>query len=398
MSKRIKALVEPSLLIWARKTSGLSETDAAKRIGVETETLKQWEDNQDKPTLAQLRKVSQVYRRHFSLFYLPKPPKDFDPLKDFRKLHGKEEEIASPALLFEMRLAQERHQIFKELMIDLGEEKFSLEYVFTAHGNPEDVADNLRARLRITPQEQMQWRQSSEAYNYWRVALERLGVSVSQTGAIPLEEMRGFSISDDYCPAIVVNSKDYPNGRLFTLLHEFTHVGLHNGGICLPLMLPKDRDDDLSLEKFCNHVAGAILLPSGILLNHEIVKSRDHQKSHWDDEELKELSNTFKVSQEVLLRRLLLLGRTTEAFYRKKRDEIIKHYAELPPRHLPMVKYHNKIVSNLGVPYISTVLRAHNQDIISSSELSSYLGVKLNHLPKIETAMTERMVRWSVAR
>lgn len=398
MSKSIKALVEPSLLVWARKTSGLTETDTAKRLGISVDVLKQWEAGEEKPTIAQLRKISQVYRRHFSLFFLPKPPKDFDPLKDFRKLPDKGEAGISPELRLEMRLAQERHQILKELLIDLEEDKFSLGYDFTIHSNPEDVADNLRARLRVSPQAQMQWKYSNEAYNYWRSALENRGLTVFQTGAVPLEEMRGFSISDNYCPTIVVNSKDALNGRLFTLLHEFTHIGLHNGGVCLPYILSRDKDDESTIEKFCNHVAGAILLPSGILLGHDLVKSSDHHKIQWSDDELKELSTTFKVSQEVVLRRLVVLGRTSEAFYRKKRDEFIKSYENLPPRKPPVVTYPNKIVSSLGVPYISVVIRAHNQDIISSSDLSSYLGVKLNNLPKIENAMTERMVRWPVAR
>jgi len=81
MARSIKALIEPSLLIWARTTSGLSESEAAKRIGVSAGELEQWESGDEKPSISQLRKVSQVYKRHFSLFFLPKPPKEFEPRK-----------------------------------------------------------------------------------------------------------------------------------------------------------------------------------------------------------------------------------------------------------------------------------------------------------------------------
>ena len=62
--------------------------------------------------------------------------------------------------------------------------------------------------------------------------LERVGVLVFQTGGVSLDEMRGFSISAEPFPVIVVNAKDSPRGRVFTLIHEFAHILTNRGGLC----------------------------------------------------------------------------------------------------------------------------------------------------------------------
>lgn len=61
MAERIKALVEPVLLVWARKTASISFEDAAKAIGVTPERLDAWEEGREAPTINQLRKLAAKY-------------------------------------------------------------------------------------------------------------------------------------------------------------------------------------------------------------------------------------------------------------------------------------------------------------------------------------------------
>ena len=49
----------------------------------------------------------------------------------------------------------------------------------------------------------------------------------------------------------------------------------------------------------------------------------------WTDEELQDLAARFHVSREVVLRRLLALGRASKAFYSFKRDEVLEEYEEM---------------------------------------------------------------------
>lgn len=87
MTARIDALVNPKMLIWARKKCGLDLVGAAKRISVKTEQLESWEKEESHPTIHQAMKMAEVYRRPLSLFYLDEPPKDFSiSMTDFRRL------------------------------------------------------------------------------------------------------------------------------------------------------------------------------------------------------------------------------------------------------------------------------------------------------------------------
>ena len=95
--------------------------------------------------------------------------------------------------------------------------------------------------------------------NGWRRALEASGIVVFQM-TVSEEEARGFSIYAENLPAVVVNVKDAPNGRLFTMLHELAHLALRQAGIC---DLREDQTGQVPhyVEVFCNYVAGAALIP-----------------------------------------------------------------------------------------------------------------------------------------
>ena len=77
-SKSFNVSVEPSVLIWARESIGLSVDEVVKKIsGITINTIKGWETKGSaaKPTFAQIEKLSKIYKRPLSAFLLPAPPK-----------------------------------------------------------------------------------------------------------------------------------------------------------------------------------------------------------------------------------------------------------------------------------------------------------------------------------
>lgn len=91
--------------------------------------------------------------------------------------------------------------------------------------------------------------------------MSALDVLVLQVQAISVLEMRGFSISGDVLPVVVLNGGDPPRGRIFTLMHEFAHVLLSAAGVCDVLPRRAIRAPADEVEVFCNRVAAAILMP-----------------------------------------------------------------------------------------------------------------------------------------
>jgi len=93
---------------------------------------------------------------------------------------------------------------------------------------PRALPKLVRVALGVDREAQQSWSQDPYApLRGWRDAVEALGVLVMQQGPVAVDEMRGFaSIEPESLPAILLNSKDDPRARAFTLLHELGHLAL----------------------------------------------------------------------------------------------------------------------------------------------------------------------------
>jgi len=94
-----EALVNPALLVWARESINMDLDEAAEKIGVKAERLREWESGRRHPTVNQARAMSQVYRRPLAAFFLPQPPSSlgFAVPHDFRRLPGDQAGTLSPS-------------------------------------------------------------------------------------------------------------------------------------------------------------------------------------------------------------------------------------------------------------------------------------------------------------
>jgi Zn-dependent peptidase ImmA (M78 family)/DNA-binding XRE family transcriptional regulator len=383
MAERIEAFIKPELLVWARESAGYGLTDAARKIGVAPEKLGSWEKGTTRPSIHQLQKVASAYKRPLAVFYLSEPPRTFDAMRDFRRLPLDGELRRSPSLLLEIRKAYQKREIAIEISELLNEAPERLHIAPDANDEPENVSQEIRKAIGFTLEEQLRVKDRNEALRLWRESIERLGVLVFQTNSrsqIPLREMRGFSISETPYPVVVLNSMDSHSGRIFTLLHEFVHILLHNGGLCDLDDYGDDNTENEKIEFFCNMTAGALLVPGESLAGNSMVRSVGRTKI-WTDEELLELSNLYSVSSEVILRRLLILGKTTTDFYKRKRSEYLKIEKKRTSGFAP---FHRLVVRDNGPYYTKLVISAYQQEMITASDLSDYLGTKLKHLNDIE--------------
>jgi transcriptional regulator with XRE-family HTH domain len=86
MARTPDALIKPELLIWARQSAGFSLDAAAAKLRVSEDRLRSWEAGEARPTIAQLRTAAKTYKRPLAIFYLPEPPLDFQPLRDYRRV------------------------------------------------------------------------------------------------------------------------------------------------------------------------------------------------------------------------------------------------------------------------------------------------------------------------
>lgn len=384
MAERVDALANSVLLSWARRTAGFDLGAAAKKIPVSRERLESWENGEAHPTIKQLGKLANAYKRPIAVFYLPEPPRDFQALRDFRRLPDRILPPQSPALLFSIRRARDRRELAIDLLEASGDEPPPFGFAVTLEEDPEDVAKRIREFLGIRLEDQVRWKPDYDTFNHWRAALESAGVFVFQAAGVDVKEIRGFSIYSDVLPAAVVNMKDSIRGRSFTLLHEFTHIALNQAGIC-DLTEARPQTDEQLVEVFCNQVAGATLLPREALLAEPLV-SRNQDPSRWQDADIRALSDRYGVSREVVLRRLLITGRATNTLYEQKREELLREYAEMEERgRKGFAPPHRVAIVSAGPTFVKLVLDSYRQDTITAGDVADFLGVRLKHIGRIES-------------
>jgi Zn-dependent peptidase ImmA (M78 family)/DNA-binding XRE family transcriptional regulator len=381
------APVTPSVLKWARESIGASLEEAAKRAGVTPERVDSWERGDAEPTVAKLRDLGKLYQRPLAVFFLPEPPREFDTMRDFRKLPGSSDRSWSRPLHKVFRRALEQQDIVTDLLDAEGEEQEVAIPSTAVEIDPEQAAANARTALHITLDEQFSWRNPDKALAEWITAVEDLGIFVLRTSDVALTEMRGFSLGSGHVPAIVINALDARRGQIFTLLHEFVHLMVREGGLCN--LLEQDSGVTRRIERFCNATASAILMPAESFLTNDIVRPPGERE--WSEDQLEFLSTKYGASKEAVLRRLVTLRRASWDFYLARRDEYLTMYEQQREEERARRRQkpsgpppYRMVIRDRGKPYVRMVLDAYHRDAISPANMSRILGMKLKHLPALE--------------
>lgn len=382
----IPALVEASVLAWARRSANLEPIAAARKIGVDEDRLYEWERGESNPTVTQLRQAAAVYNRALAVFFLPEPPTDFNTLRDFRRVADQLSSEWSAALHAQYRRAHAQRQVLLDLADIDGEEPVR-SWQLVVPTNDEALAERARDLLRT--QTSLQFPSpSADMYRhlgYWINALEQAGVLVMATegGQVAVAEMRGFSLYFDDVPVIMLNGTDAPRGRTFSLLHEYVHLLLHTEGLCDTTTDRRAATLDRALEARCNAVAAAILMPRQAVLASPPVAQHPGGEP-WTLAQLVEAARPYGVSVEAYLRRLVTLGRVPLRTYQSFRDS---QNGSPPEKRKPsMSTFYTVKARDLGKGYVRRVVSAHRRSAIDSTAAATYLDVKVGQIERLAKA------------
>lgn len=384
---RIEALVTPSVMQWARESAGLSLEMAARKIGRPIEDIQGWEGGSLKPSLPQAREASKAYKRPLAVFYLPEPPKGFSTLRDFRSLPDDIEREFSSELLFLIRETQYRQQWIREFLISEGLGELGFVGSATIDEAPRFLAQKMLNALELSPEQQCSCQTRNEALKLWIKKTEEAGIFVFRQGKFSCKEVRGFVLCDPYTPFIFLNSKDGKAAQIFTLAHELAHLWVNQSGISNLEHMDVDIGTETSkIEMFCNSVAAEAVLDAS---------SFDRQWGTLNESlslqnKIENMSKVFKISEEVVARRLLQKKLISRQRYQRLRDDYRARWREFEQKEKIARKkqdggpsyYLIKIMNN-GRAFTQTILTAYYNGTASGREASTLLGAKINHLGKI---------------
>lgn len=160
------------------------------------------------------------------------------------------------------------------------------------------------------------------------------------------------------------------------------------------------------IEIFCNQIAAEILLPKRILEKDRIVQKING--NNFKDQDIKALSKKYKVSPEVIVRRLISIEKLSDDSISKKnkwnnyigsnyKSKTVKENIE-PVKKAKKTKLDikktnpnvSKALKRNGLFFTEKVFEAYDEKLITSSDLSEYLGEKLHVINEIHNKIINR--------
>lgn len=291
------ALINPDIISWAIKRSGLAMSDISKKLSIKEEKLAEIEKGKASIAFGKAKQFANITDIPFGFLFLNEVPKeDKLALPDLRTIDSKDLSEPSQALKEVIRLNQERVEWYRAYLSELGVEENS--YVGSlAKASVNEMVNFLNEKLNVN--------KTRDYYRQLVKSIEALGIMVIQdsnlghhTKPLDIEEFRGFAIADDIAPLIFINTADSLNAQLFTLIHELAHTLKGESGV---------SDNSISsvdpTEQFCNAVAGEFLVSK-----KEFVAQWNNLDETSLDIAFDNLAKSFHVSRNVIARRALTLN------------------------------------------------------------------------------------------
>ena len=385
MGRSISIEVEPLILKYARYCSGYDVPVAAKKLKVSEDRLKELEDTRQKITLAQVKKMSGVYKMPIAYFLLTNAPQDLLVPKDFRIVYASDSEKISPDAM----LAVRRARYIQSTIDELAQEKIQYDFkTFSLQDDPEIAAGYFRRILSVSVDEQKKWVSSSAALREWKDRIEKLNIFVLQQSLSKKDDVSAFCLADKKPYILMLNSAEHENRRIFSLFHELGHVLLHHSGICSPDDLSRNSYSYVQIEKFCNSFSAGVLVPVDDFIQNDIViPLRSKRFEDWNPDDIRAIATSYKVSREVIYRRLVHVGLLDEKKYEVKRNELLKNFEEYQKKKKgkkKVIPQYRKIISRNGRAFTSLVLRNMYENRITMTDVSDFLGTTSRHIADIE--------------
>ncbi len=352
--------------------------------------IQKMEQGEIAPTFNQLEVLAKLYGVPDWVFIAKKLPEKyhFATNPSFRRLRKDKKDALQDAEL--IKVVHKTDTLMRTMLLNFRENAKNPIPAFSPPPLKEEAAD-----MAISVR---QWLDCSAAdcfdFDEWRRRLEDKNIFVFMTGKYPgfskidINKMRGLAIFRDVLPMIIINDSDSYKAQSFTLFHELGHLLKKQSTLdtdpAAEYKNNKQTNHRQKEEKWCDDLAGSILMPSTVFM-------QEAQK--YDLSELKgigKLAAHFKISTYACLVRAVratLISR--QEYYRlelelkeqnKREGEKQKESKGGPPRNRA-----KEIVRQFGNIYLKTVWQAYYDQEIGLHKLCKLVGAKsVDHVMKTE--------------
>ncbi len=374
--------ITPSILTWARERAGYKVDELAAKWDPPVD-IAGFECGDAKPTYRQIENIADKLQLPVAAFFLPEPP-DWPPIEQSFRTLGSEQFAEIPPRI---RLLLHKARGFQIGLDELNggrnpaQRQIVRDLPLHPTTDPVIAAARIRDYLEVSTEEQFSWKSESDALKAWRKSLHTVGVAVFKD-AFGDDDFCGFCLYDAEFPLIYVNISNSYTRQIFTLFHELAHLLFQTSGVDKDTGFRSQLTDDWQrIETLCNRLAAEILVP------HEaLMRKIDYEKAYKIQAE--ELSRRYRVSREVILRRILNAGLIKPNEYKAT----VQQWGSEPRiKRSGGPTFYVKKLAYLGEEYVSLAFERYYEERINDEELAEFLDIKPKHINMMEqTFLGER--------
>jgi Zn-dependent peptidase ImmA (M78 family) len=367
--------VKGAVLEWARNFRGLSEAQAADKLGISVADLRAYEADTLPVTLGAFENFAAKYRLPQATLFAATRPTEPPPPQDFRTIEGRK---AQQSFDFRVALSNVRTWLSQYQRLADEDDEFEMPVLplISLNEKPEIAGERERRRLGISAEDQISWPRH-EAFRRWRASLEVRGIVIFQQ-KFPMTDCKGFTLyENESAPTIIVNkTEELDVAKIFTLAHEYCHLLLRRPGI-------SNENFTNPVESFCNKFAAAFLIPSDAL--RLVLPYWPNQPVTWKSKDIDEWANKLNVSRIALALRLEQLGLAPDGFHVrfKARKKAQKRVPRGDVRPDPSVVQ----LSDVGGAYTKKIIGAMDRRLIDETHAAEALGLSVENFDKARNAI-----------
>lgn len=308
-------------------------------------------------TASRLRELSEFVKIPISVFFMDQPPPFPELPKDYR---SRTDQVLTKNTINSIRDAL----WYQEVIYDLTGFVNKIDIHASLKDDPKDIGNKI-TKLISFEKIRKEARKPETLLAKLKDRLEEFNIFVF-TSKFEADETRGFSLSEQQPPVIMVTTKENHSARIFTVLHELGHIILRLPGISDT----SNQIDPVSpIERWCDKFAEQIALPDNII---PVDDKEDY------GEKINQLHNELLMSKFSIALKLLNLGQIEHHEFNEyiSRPYIKRKTSGAPPQHI-------LIRSHKGKKFTSTVLDAYRNQLLNRSDVLGIFNTSNNILDNL---------------
>ncbi|MEQ8262279.1 ImmA/IrrE family metallo-endopeptidase [Pseudohaliea sp.] len=363
-------------VLWSCNDLGVDPAEVAAASRIPEKTFEKLLQEQQGLTFRQLKQLANFFGRG-ALFFLEEGKVDEERIHtpNFRSL-TKQKPALSANTRSIIERAEKQRKIYLELLSDLRPEAI-------VAFDPPEVAGTLPAEAAGIARAWLQLGETN-SFDTYRQSIEAKGVLVFRSNGYQgkwqiqrQSPILGFSLYHEVLPIIFVRKQDPASRQSFTLAHELGHILLHRES-----SVDEEADflSDSGRESQANKFAAHFLVPDSFI--DSIPELTDAGSFEVVNDLLRDCRSSWGVSNDVLILRLIEVGRLEQEFYTAYRQwrEALPQKESSGSR----IYRYREPIHLFGDKYVKTVLDSLSDQKITVTRASRYLdGIKLQDIHKL---------------